>query len=101
MNERTELRKLLEAKKKRLYELQLREALMGYDTPIHNLTEMKKLKEEIHELESQVSRYDDGSITTNDISKVVCDTIEQLKRLGADGKVVICVFEIHVRPTGP
>jgi hypothetical protein len=44
MNGRAEHRELLEAKKKRLYELQLREALMGYDTPIHYLTEMKNSK---------------------------------------------------------
>jgi hypothetical protein len=37
----------------------------------------------------------------NDISKAVYDTIdEQLKKLGTDGKVIIRVLEIYVRPTG-
>jgi hypothetical protein len=89
MNERVELRELLEAKKKRLYELQLKEASMGIHTPIHDLIEMKKLKEEIHELENQLSWYDDGSITSNDIPKVVCDT------WGTGGEFTIHV-EIHV-----
>jgi orotidine-5'-phosphate decarboxylase len=53
MDERAELRELFEAKKKRLYELQRKEARMGYDTPVHNLTEIKEIKEEIHELESR------------------------------------------------
>lgn len=96
MNERAEPRELLKAKKERLHELQCKEALMGYDTPIHNLTEIKKIKEEIHELESQISCYDDGSMTSDDIPKVVCATIEQLKRLGTVGKVTICILEIHV-----
>ena len=63
MNER-ELRELLKAKKKRLYELQLKEAQRGYDTPIDILTEMEKIREEIHELESQLSWYDEGFITS-------------------------------------
>jgi len=84
MNER-ELRELLKAKKKRLYELQLKEAQRGYDTPIDILTEMEKIREEIHELESQLSWYDGGSTTNNDIPKVVCDT------LGTGGE-----FTIHV-----
>jgi hypothetical protein len=95
MNERAEL---LKAKKERLYELQRKEALMGYDTPVHNLTEIKKIKEEIRELESQISRYEDGSIISKDITKVVCATIEQLKRLGTTGKVTICVLEIQLEP---
>jgi len=44
--------------------------------------------------------HDDGSVGSNDISKVVCDAIEHLKRLGTGGKVTIYILEIHVSPTG-
>ncbi len=100
MNEIAKLRELLKAKEKRLYELQLKEAQKGYDTPIDILTEMEKIKEEIHKLGSQISSYAGSSTTSNDIPKVVCDTVEQLKRLGIGGKVIVYVFEFHVGPTG-
>ena len=98
MNERAKLRELLKAKKKRLHELRLKEAQRGYDTPPDILTEIEKIKEEIHELESQISLHDHGSITSNHIPEVVCATIEQLKRLGTGGKVTICVLEITLDP---
>ena len=96
MNERAELRELLEANKVRLHKLQLKKAEMGLDTPPHCIIEMEKIKEEIHRLESQISQHDDGSITSNDISTVVGATIEQLKRAGTGGKVTICVLEIQL-----
>lgn len=101
MNERAKLQELLKANEERLYELRLKEARMGrLALPVHYITEISETEEEIHKLESQISSYDNSSVASNDISKVVCDTIEQLKRLGTGGKVTICVLEIHVSPTG-
>lgn len=96
MNEK----ELLKAKRERLFKLQLKEARKGYDTPPDILTEIDKIKEEIHELESQISwYYDDGSTTSNHIPEVVCTTIKQLKRSGIGGKVTICVLEITLEPS--
>ncbi len=72
--------KIIEAKRKRLGELQIKEASMGIDTPPQILIEIEKLKAEITELEQATGKASEKSTHLLLLQKLL-DELPAIKKL--------------------